>query len=312
MRQPTLPSAGYANAGLFLVLSVLWGTAFVAISAGLEHLPPVLFAGIRYDIAGIIVLGYAVFVTDGWWPRTFADWLTVAVGATLVIALYNALLFIGQQTVTSGVAAILVATSPILTTGFSRLFLSDERLSRIGVLGLTLGFVGVGLVVYPDPEHLLSADVVAAGFVLGASVSVGLGSVLVQRIDANLPAESMVAWSCVFGAILLHGLSGWLPTESLRDLSFTPGAIVSVVYLAVFASAIGYVIYFTMLERVGAIEINLVSYVVPVVATAFGWLVLSETIELTTVLGFVIITAGFALLKLEALTTLVRSVLARG
>jgi len=166
--------AAYRNAGLFVLLSFLWGTAFVAISAGLAYVPPVLFAGFRYDLAGVVMLAYAAFATDAWRPRSRADWGTVLVGSVLVIALYNAALFVGQD-VTSGAAAILIVLKPIVATGFSRVFLAEERLAPAGLLGLAPGFVGVGCVVAPDPSNLADSGVVASAFVLLAAVSVALG-----------------------------------------------------------------------------------------------------------------------------------------
>lgn len=293
--------AHYRNALLFLLLSILWGTAFVAIRAGLSYMPPVLFASFRYDVAGVIMVLYAASVTESWRPRSRADWVTVLVGSVLVIALYNALLFIGQQGVTSGVAAILIAVNPILATAFSRLLLPDERLSTVGTIGLVTGFVGVGLVVAPNPSNLGSIDLVASGFVLLAAVSVALGSVLMQRGRSEISTEGTVAWSCLLGAVLLHVLSAGLPTESVTQVTPTVSALLTVAYLAVFASAIGYFIYFDLLDRVGAIEINLVSYAAPVFATAFGWLLLGETITGQTILGFLVICIGFVLVKREAL-----------
>lgn len=293
----------YRNAGLFVLLSFFWGTAFVAISAGLAYIPPVLFAGLRYDLAGVIMLVYVIVASDAWRPRSRADWLTVTVGSVLVIALYNAFLFIGQQGVTSGVAAILIAINPILATGFSRLLLPHERLTPIGIVGLFTGFIGVGLVVAPDPSNLLASELLASGFVLLAALSVALGSVLMQRIESDISTEGTVAWSCVFGALGLHLLSFGLPSESLAQAEFTTGAVVAVTYLSIFASAIGYVIYFDLLGRVGAIEINLVSYAAPLFATLFGWLLLNEPVTLQTLVGFLVIVVGFALLKREALRT---------
>lgn len=289
------------NAGLFALLSFVWGTAFVAISAGLESIPPLLFAAIRYDVAGVIMLAYAAHVTDAWRPRSRTDWMTVGVGSVLVIAFYNAFLFTGQQTVTSGVAAILIATNPILATVFSRLLLPDERLSRVGTLGLLAGFVGVGIVVAPDPSNLVESDVLASGFVVLAALSVALGSVLMQRVDSEISTEGTVAWSCFLGALLLHAMSAGLPTESIGELEVTASGILAVAYLSVLASAVGYFIYFNLLDRLGAIEINLVSYTAPPVATVFGWLLLGETITLRTLLGFLLISTGFVLLKREAL-----------
>jgi drug/metabolite transporter (DMT)-like permease len=286
---------------LFLLLSILWGTAFMAIKAGLAYIPPVLFAGFRYDIAGVIMLGYAAYATDNWRPQSRSDWATVAVGSVLIIALYNAFLFIGQQGVTSGVAAILVALNPILATGFSRVFLPDERLTTVGIIGLLLGIVGVALVARPNPSNLLTNDFVAAGFVLLAAVCVALGSVLVQRTESSISTEGMVAWSNALGAVILHLVSAGLPSESISSVTISPGSVIAVVYLAVFASAIGYFIYFDLLDRLGAIEINLVSYAAPIFAAISGWLVLNETLDLLSIIGFVVIFGGFLLLKRDAI-----------
>jgi len=291
----------YRNGGLFLILSVLWGTAFMAIKAGLAFMPPVLFAAFRYDIAGVIMLGYVVSTTEYWRPRTQADWLTVLIGATLVIALYNAFLFIGEQGVTSGIAAIVVAMNPILATVFSRLLLPDERLDFVGVIGLPCGIIGVGLVAGATTSTLLGSDTVATGFVFLAAVCVALGSVLVQRIDGNISTEGMVAWSNALGAVVLHVMSVALPSESLVNVDVTTSSLLAVVYLGVFASAVGYFIYFLLLDRLGAIEINLISYAAPVFAAASGWLVLGEQLEPLSIAGFLVIVAGFGLVKHEAL-----------
>ena len=291
----------FRDGGLFLFLSVLWGTSFMAIKAGLAFMPPVLFAALRYDVAGVLMLGFAATTTDYWRPRTRGDWTTVFVGATLIIGLYNAFLFIGEQGVTSGVAAILIGMNPVLSTVFSRLFLPSERLTLVGLVGLTCGFIGVGLVAGPNPSNVLANDLVFPGFVLLAAVCVALGSVLVQRIDGGISSEGMVAWSNALGAVLLHAVSFGLPSESLVQAEFTTGALAAIVYLAVLASAVGYFIYFELLDRLGAIEINLVSYTAPVFAALSGWLVLGESIDPLSVVGFVAIFSGFVLLKRQAL-----------
>jgi drug/metabolite transporter (DMT)-like permease len=291
----------YRNGGLFLLLSVLWGSSFVAIKAGLEYIPPVLFASLRYDVAGLLLLGYAALATDRWLPRSRSDWTEILVGSMLVIAAYNILLFVGEQGVTSGVAAILVATSPILTTGFSRLFLPDSRLGPLGLVGLCCGFLGVVLVAVPDTGTVTLDDLVAPGLVFLAAVSVALGSVLIERTDSDIDTEGGVAWSFTLGAVGMHATSAVLPTEAVGDLSLTVEAVVALAYLSILASVVGYVIYFRLLDRLGAVDINLVSYVAPVVAALVGWLLLGEQLDPLTVLGFGIIAAGFGLLKREAL-----------
>ncbi len=299
------------DAVLFVLLSLFWGVSFVAIKAGLDSLPPVLFAAIRYDVAGLLMLAYAAVAVDDLWPDSRADWIVVLVGATLVIALYNALLFLGEQGVTSAVAAILIAANPILATAFSRSLLPDQRLTATGVAGLALGFLGVVLVAWPDGPGPLVEDLAAPGLVLAAAAAIALGSVLIQRVDGDISTESRVAWSNALGAVLLHALSFALPSETPAAATFDRRAILAVLYLAVLASAVGYFVYFELLERLGAVEINLVSYAVPAVAAVFGWALLDETVDPLAAVGFLVVFAGFALLKRDALAEEVAGVRGR-
>lgn len=283
--------------GLFLALAAIWGTAFMAIKAGLDYFPPVLFAAIRYDVAGVLMLVYAAYATDRWRPRTRAEWYLVGVGGALMIAGYHALLFIGEQRTTSAVAAVIVSSSPILTTAFARVLLPEERLRPAGIAGLLLGLVGVAILAQPDPQNLLAADVVAKGLIFGAALSFALGSVLAKRSTADLPIETMEAWSMVIGAVLMHAGSALLLGESAGEIEWTMEGIGALVYLAVAASAIGFLLYFDLLDRLGPVEINLVSYVAPVFAAISGYLWLQEVLGLATLIGFLVIATGFGLLK---------------
>lgn len=292
----------FRNLAWFILLAAVWGSAFMAIKAGLAFFPPVLFAAVRYDIAGVLMVGYAWWVIDDPIPRGRGEWALVVVGSTLLIAGYHAFLFIGEAdpAVTSASAAVIVSLSPVLTTGFARLFLPEERLEPLGVAGLLLGLAGAIVLANPDPSNLLAGGTVAKLLVLGAAASFALGSVLTRWIDAALPIESMEAWSMLGGAALMHLISAGVG-ESVADVTLTPVAVASLAYLAVAASAGGFLVYFDLLERLGPIEINMVSYVAPVFAALSGWLFLQETITATTVGGFLLILTGFGLLKRRAI-----------
>ncbi|WP_436344085.1 DMT family transporter [Natronorubrum sp. FCH18a] len=291
----------YRNLALFLALAAIWGSAFVAISAGLEHFPPVLFAALRYDIAGVFMLAYAAFAVDDWHPRGRSEWLLVAAGAVLLIAAYHAFLFVGQQHTTAAAAAIVVSLSPVLTTGFARVFAPSDALSTVGVAGLLIGLVGVAIIARPDPSNVLTANVVATLLVFCAAAAFALGSVLTRTIDAALPIETMEAWSMIGGAILMHLVSLGLG-EPIEPSTWThPEALGALGYLAIVASAVGFLLYFDLLERLGAVEINMVSYVAPIFAAVVGWLYLGEVIDVTTVVGFGFIAVGFVLVKRQAL-----------
>ncbi|MDL0136256.1 DMT family transporter [Halobacterium salinarum] len=238
----------HRTAGLFLVLAGLWGSAFVAIKAGLAAgFHPILFAAVRYDVAGVVMVAYAALVADDWLPRSRTDWTTVGIAAVLMIAAYHAFLFVGEQTTSSAVAAIVVSLSPVLTAGFARAVLPGERLSIGGVVGLGLGLAGVVVLSNPDPSNLVS------------STSQGVGLVF------------------------------------------------AVAYLSVGASAVGFLIYFRLLDSLGPIEINLVGYVAPVFAAAVGLLWRGEAITTPTIGGFCIVFTGFCVLKRRAIAAELRA-----
>jgi drug/metabolite transporter (DMT)-like permease len=292
----------YRNLALFLALAAIWGSAFMAIKAGLNYFPPVLFAAIRYDVAGVLMLAYAAWAVDDPIPRTRGQWALVAVGSTLLIAGYHALLFLGESdpAVTSAAAAVIVSLSPVLTTGFARVLLPDERLTAAGVVGLAFGLLGVVVLARPDPDAVLTGGVVAKLFVFGAATAFALGSVLTRRIEASLPIETMEAWSMLGGALLMHAISLALG-ESFAGVTVAVEGLLALAYLSLAASALGFLIYFDLLERLGAVEINLVSYVAPVFAALAGWLFLQERLSVATAAGFLLIFVGFLLVKRRAI-----------
>lgn len=290
------------NTGLFVALSAVWGLSFPAISAGLDSLPPLLFAAARFLIGGVLLLAYLVTTGADWRPRTRVDVAAIAVAGAFVIGIGNGLLFIGQLTVSGGIASILYGLIPILTTGFASALLPDEPITSKRLVGVATGLVGVGVIARPDPSNLFAAEIIGIGFVVGAAASVALGSVLLRRYSPTLGVGTMTAWAMLAGGGLLY-VGGFLFGESLTGVTPTAVGIVSVLYLAVFASAVAYVIYFVLLAELGALEINLVSYVVPVFATAGGIVLLGEELSAGMVGGFVLIAAGFAVLKARAIAT---------
>jgi drug/metabolite transporter (DMT)-like permease len=287
--------------GLFVTLATMWGLSFPAISVGLEHLPPLLFAAFRYDTAAILLLGYAVATTDSWHPVGRNN-LEAVLGGGLFLVAGNGLLFIGQQTVPSGVAAILQALVPILTALWA-LALLGERLSAVGAAGVAVGFLGVGLIVQPDPGNLLAGDTVGRLIVLGQVASVSLGGVLVDRAAPSMERVAMTGWAMLLGGVVLHALS--LGAGETAPATAAPAALGAVVYLGVFSTALAFVIYFTLLERRGAFEASLVAYLVPLVATVAGVVLLGETVGPLSLAGFLVVFVGFALLKRRALVDLV-------
>ncbi|WP_227353794.1 DMT family transporter [Haladaptatus salinisoli] len=288
---------------LFLLVTVLFGTAFPAIEVGLAFLPPLLFAAARYYVSAAVLLAYALLATDRWRPRTRGDRTAIAAGGVLFIG-GTGFTFLGQQFTTGGIAAVIVSLSPILTALLGWVLLPDERLSARGFLGVVVGFVGVTIVVDPTPASLLDRTSVGRLLILLATVVVTLGTVLVRRSRPTVAVPALTGWSMLVGASIQLAVAVALG-ESPSAVEFEPAAVATVAYLGVLAGAVAFLGYFTLLERAGALEANLVTYVNPVVALVVGRALLREPVSATVLVGFFVILAGFALLKNKELAATV-------
>ncbi|WP_226007661.1 DMT family transporter [Natrinema salinisoli] len=285
----------------FALSSLLFGGTFVAAKAGLAYFPPLLFVAFRFDVAAVVMLAYVGLTSSRseLLPRTRGDVGAILATGVLAIGLTNALLFVGQQYVTSAVASIIYSLNPIMTPVFAAAILSDERLSPRGAAGMGLGLLGVGLVVSPDPANLLGGAV-GKGILFVGAVAAALGAVLIRRADSDLSSTVRVAWGLPFAAALSHLLS-WSGGESMAAISWTTEAVLALVYVSIFAGVVAYIAYFGLIDAAGAIHANLIFYVVPVVSTLGGWALLGETIDALAIAGFLTIFAGFAVLGSESI-----------
>jgi drug/metabolite transporter (DMT)-like permease len=295
-----------SNSVLFVLLATVWGGSFVAIEVGLAHVPPLLFAAFRYDVAGIVVLGYAVLTRDRWLPCERSEWLAIGAGGLLLIAAFHALLYLGQGYVSGAIAAIVVSLIPLLTVVFDHAIVGETRLDRVGGAGLAFGFVGVGVVANPSPGALDPTMLVGVGLVFLAAVCFALGGVLTSPLPRTLPMVSRQAWMMLVGGLALH-VGSVARGEPLAPSVWTPSVVGAFAYLVLASSVVGYLLYFELLDRVGPAELNLVNYLSPVVAALVSWALLGRLLGPTAVTGFAVVFVGFALLKRDTLRCVVRS-----
>ncbi len=292
---------------LFVLLAIVWGSAYVGIKAGLPYFPPILYAALRYEIGGLVILIGAAVFSDRWLPRTRNDRVQIGIRALFIFAGFHVFLFLGQRAVTSAVGAVVVGMSPILTGVFATALLAETRISRQEGLGLVLGFAGVVVLAHPTPATLLSANVVGIAFVLCGAASLALGSVLTERVPMRLDAFVVTGWSMFLGALLTHGVS-LLVGESVGAVEWTTKGLFWLGFIALVPGALGFYLYFALLDRVGSFETNLVQYVVPLFTALFGWLVLAEPVDRWLGGGFVLISLGFLTLKAGEISRLVGTV----
>jgi drug/metabolite transporter (DMT)-like permease len=284
---------------LFGFVTLVFGTAFPAIKAGLSHFPPLLFVAARNYLAAALLLGYVGATATDRVPRTRRDWLAVLAGGAFLVG-GTGFGFVGQQYIASGVAAVIFSLSPILTGLLAWPLLPAERLSGRDVVGVLVGFLGVAIVLRPDPGALLDPELVGKVLVFTGVSLVALGAVLVRRSQSRLPVPALTAWAMVVGAtIQLAAAFG--AGESLGAVRVTPTSVATLLYLAAVVGAVGFVSYLSLMDAVGPLKANLTSYLTPVVALAVGRLWLGEQVGATTLLGFLVVVVGFALLERRAL-----------
>ena len=299
----------YRDVILFFLLAALWGGSFVAIEVGLAYYPPVLYAAYRFDVAALVLLTYALATESNPLPRTRSDLAAIGFGGGFNVAINNSLLFVGQQYTTSGIASITYSLVPIITAAMAAAWLGESGLDARGAFGVVLAFIGVGLVAQPDPANLAGGVTIGVGLIFLGVISVSFSSVGLRVVTTTFSSVALTAWAMVFGSLLMHGFSVGLG-EAQRLPATDPPALIALGFLGVLSSAVAYSIYFTLLDRLGPLEINLVSYVVPVVATVAGVVLLGESVTPLTLAGFGIIFAGFVLVKRRALAEEVPKVVA--
>ncbi|MBX0324376.1 DMT family transporter [Halomicroarcula sp. F13] len=281
---------------------VLGATPFVGAVAGLPFFPPVLFAAFRIDVGAVLLLLLVAIRADYWYPKTPGDIAGVLVTGLLTLGVNIALVFAGQQYVTSATGAVIYSLAPLITAVFAFFLIPAERLDSLGGLGITLGFVGAVIVADPNPSNLMTATNRGVGLVLLSVTSFGIGNVLTRRIDPELPSLTLTAWGLGVAAVFVHGVS-LLRGETIAQVEWTTPAVLSLVGVGVLATAVLYRVHFELLESIGATKTNLAYYAHPISTAIAGNILLDERITVFTVVGFAVIFVGFVLIERQTVLT---------
>jgi drug/metabolite transporter (DMT)-like permease len=292
------PRITYLDFALLGVLAVLWGSAYIFIREGIVlGASPLLFASVRYLFSAAGFAALAVLRRESI-PGRKALLVSAGVGGVFIIGLYGGLLYWGEQYTTGGYASVLASTAPILTVVIAYSLLPSERLSRVALVGLLLGFAGVVVLVVPA---LLGGPVgtwPGPFFVLAAFLSAAIGSVWLRRIGGGRQGLWQIGTQFGVAGILL-GVAGWaLPIPKAFPL--TTGVWYTLAALVVFSSVMGYFVYFTLHHRIGPVRANIVAYLLPLVGVGIGSGLLGEPVTTWEIGGFLIVVVGLTLILRES------------
>ncbi len=265
------------NVVAWLFLAVVWGTTWAAVKIGLETLPPMTFSGVRFALAGTVLL--VVSMLRGRVLPTREQWPLILATALFAVAVPYGLQFWGQQHIASGLAAVLTATIPVLVIFMAHWSLPDEPMTRRKALGAAIGLIGVASI-FSDQlysEGLLALFGSAALF--AGAVASSQSQVWIKKYSRSLDPLTLATWQMMLGSVPLMVLGftqegGWTtPAEWPLE------AILALAYLVIFGSAIGFLVLYWLLQRLPVTKVLTVAFANPVVAVILGWLWLGEVLS---------------------------------
>ena len=276
----------------FAAIYLLWGSTYLAIRYSVESIPPLLTAGIRFSIAGSILFAWAW--TRGFRPKR-EHWMAGAIVGALLFLFSHGMLYWAEQTVASGLAALLIATEPMFILIFGWMA-GQQKISRLSALGLGFGLVGVGLIT--GVEHATSSSLLGLAAVLLASASWAAGVVISPRV--RLPADALARTAILLlcGAVMLliaAGVSGEIQRTHWSAISLH--SVLGLGYLIIFGSVVAFTAYMWLLQQCPPTLVATHAYANPVVAIFLGWLFASEQVGTRVLLASAAILGAIVLIR---------------
>jgi drug/metabolite transporter (DMT)-like permease len=276
-----------AALSLYVLLVVIWSSTWVAIKIGLEDAPALLGAGVRFALAGVLLLGFAAARRR---PLRTDKLLALTLGL-LPFAFCYGLVYWGEQYIPSGLTAVLFGVMPLYTAILASFLLADEPLQARVLLGVALALAGLSLA-FAESLKLGSEDRAAIGAiaVVLSPLGAALGNVALKRRATGLDAIVLNGWGMIVGGGLLLGLSAL--TEDWGEAVWGAKALGSIVYLAVVGSAVAFVTLTVLLREMSAQATSFIALMIPFGALAFGAVIYGEPITARALAGAALVVAG--------------------
>jgi drug/metabolite transporter (DMT)-like permease len=283
----------------WIAVCVIWGTTYLGIRIALETIPPLLMASMRWISAGGLLI--VMLALRGERLPARREWPSLAILGILLLGFGNGAVVWAEQTVPSGLTAVLVATSPFWMVGIDALMPDGEAIVLRRVIGLVIGFGGIVMLVWPQLRFdgsgggflggVIAAQIACVGWAVGSSYARKRG-----RGDAS--GENVLATAAF--EMLLGGIALLIVSLALHEtarLRFTPRTTGALLYL-IFVGAIGgFSAYAYALKHLPVATVSLYAYVNPIIAVVLGALVLGEPLDARMVLAAIVVFIGVAMVR---------------
>jgi drug/metabolite transporter (DMT)-like permease len=279
----------------FALLAFIWGTTWLAIKFVVREMPPLTAAALRFAVAAVLLAAFAGWRGSslGWRRLPRAERRLLLTLSLLMFAVPYALIFYGEQYITSALTAILFASAPAFTLLYDSLRVGRNLVTRERLVGLGLAFAGILIIFGPrlsgPPTELLGALAIVA-----AAATSSIAVVLAKHGGHGIDTLVGTTWQMGLGACWL--LLAALALERPAVKNYSAAAVLGLAYLALLGSCVTFVIFYGLLKQMAPVQLSSLAFITPVVAVFVGWLVLDEVLGATTLVGAVVVLAGVALL----------------
>ena len=276
--------------GALWTVYLVWGSTYLAIRVMVETMPPLLAAGVRFAVAGAVMIAVLSFHRP---VRPTRAQLASALVVGMLLPGANAILSVAEQEVPSGLAALLIASVPLWVILLRRG--TGERVSAASIGAVLIGFAGVALLLRPG-EQSGGASTLWLLVCVGAAVMWATGSFASPKL--RLPPDPLVStgWQMLLGGVVAVAaglIVGEGPEVDLAE--FSARSIVAFSYLVCIGSWFAFTAYAWLLQNAPIAKVATYAYVNPVVAILLGWLILDEVVTPITIIGASIIVVSVAL-----------------
>jgi drug/metabolite transporter (DMT)-like permease len=278
----------------WIAICIIWGTTYLAIRVGVEHIPPMLFAGMRWIIAGSIFISVLKLLGKAF-PKK-EDILHIGIMGIAMLGFGNGLVVVGEQYISSGLAALLITTVPFWVVGMETISKRGPKINAKIISGLIIGIIGISLIFGSDWKDLFSTQYLFGVLsIFGAVVAWSFGTVYskYKKVNAH-PLVSASIQMLIAGVVQL--ILGTILGE-FNQLSFSSGGLLALIYLIIAGSIFGYGSYIYAIEHLPLSLVSTYAYINPVIAVFLGWLFLDEKLNLMIGIGAVVIILGVILVK---------------
>jgi drug/metabolite transporter (DMT)-like permease len=279
---------------VWLILCLIWGTTWLFIKVGLNDLPPLSFASLRFILA-VIVVGGIIYYKKIPLPKNMKQWRLLAITGILQFSINYSLVFWSEVYISSGLAAVLQAMIPVFGLVLAWFYLPEEKITWLKVFALLIGILGVSIVFIEQLRvNSLMAFAGSVGIVIGAYAAAH-ASILTKAKGGEIHPATLVFGQMICG-ILPIIIIALIKEGNPFKYNYSWMVIISILYLSIFGTVLTFWLYYWLLDKIESTKAMTIALVTPLIAVVCGSIFLGEKLLPQTLLGGMLILASVGLI----------------